>query len=78
MKENIFFIIVNDDFPTRISYRHDKLEDAMTEAKRLARNNPENKFVVMKSVIAYQVNEFVISEFVPPCDNKEDLEYIPF
>jgi hypothetical protein len=34
--------------------------------------------VVMKSVIAYQVNEFVISEFVPPCDNEEDLEYIPF
>jgi hypothetical protein len=78
MKENIFYIIVNNNFPTRVSYKHETFESADTEVKRLARNNPEEKFVIMKSVVAYQKNEFIKSNFVEPCDNEDDPNFIPF
>ena len=78
MKENIFYIVVNDDFPTTVSYKHETFESADSEARRLAVKMPGQKFVVMKSLVGYQKNDLITSEFVEPCYNENDLNYIPF
>jgi hypothetical protein len=78
MKENIFYIVVNEAFPTNVSYKHESFESAETEAKRLARKMSGQKFVVMKSIVGYQKNDLEKSEFVDPEDNEDDPAYIPF
>ena len=74
-EENIFWVVASDNFPTRISYRHTSLESAKKEAQRLARNNKGEKFVVLKSVEAYEVEEFVKTKYVAEL---YDYEEIPF
>jgi hypothetical protein len=75
MKENIFYIIVNNDFPTNVSYKHESFESADSEAKRLALKVPGQKFVIMKSLIGYQKNELITSEFVESYENEDDIPF---
>ena len=77
-KENNFWIIVDDHFPTNVSYKHTSLESAQNEAKRLARKAKDKKFVIMRSIESYQIEEFVKTDYVNPVDNPDDSEYIPF
>ena len=74
MKENIFYVVLNDDFPTSVSYKHESFESADREAQRLARIASGQKFTVMKSIVAYQKNEFIKSEFVESWE-KEDVPF---
>ena len=74
-EENIFWVVVSNNFPTRISYRHDTYESAKIEAQRLARNNKGEKFLIMKSIEAYEVEEFVKTKYVV---NFHDYGEIPF
>lgn len=73
-----FYVVVNEKFPTTITYRHKTLDGARKEAERLARNNPGQKFVVMESVVAYLVDNLIEVEYVAAHNNPEDPEYIPF
>jgi len=77
-KENNFWIVVDDNFPTRVSYKHNTYISAQQEAQRLAKQNRGSKFVVMKSVDAYEIQELVRTDYVDPTDNPNDNDFIPF
>ena len=62
-KERLFWVVVNNRFPTSISYKHDTFESAENEAKRLARCNKGEKFVVLRSTTAYEVSEFIKTQY---------------
>jgi len=64
MKSNKFWIIVNENFPTRVSYKHNSYKEAEIEAKRLARNNKPDEFIIMESIKSFKINEFTETEFV--------------
>lgn len=76
--ENKFWIVVNVNFPTKVTYKHSSFKDAEKEAQRLAHNNREAKFVVMASVVGYTVNDLVKIEYKNKEDNPNDSDYIPF
>jgi hypothetical protein len=75
MKKNIFYIVVNFDFPTTVSYKHESFESADAEAKRLALKMSGQKFVVMKSLGGYQKNDLVSIEFVEPYEKEDDIPF---
>jgi hypothetical protein len=68
-KEYEFWIVAKLDFPTNITYKHTSYESACNEAKRLARKDHEDTFVVMKSLKGYKFNDLVEMEFVDPEDD---------
>lgn len=41
------------------SYQHHSIDSATSEAERLARRNPGERFIVLESVAAYQINNLV-------------------
>jgi hypothetical protein len=74
-----FYIVVNEKFPTTVTYKHDTMEGAAKEAERLAKCNPGQTFVVMESVTAYLVETPIqVIEYVSAHNNPDDPEYIPF
>jgi hypothetical protein len=64
MSNRRFWVVVNKDFPTRITYKHDSFESADKEAKRLARQERGCEFVVMKAQKSYRINDLVETIFV--------------
>lgn len=52
-----FWIVANNSFPTRISYKHTNYQSATAEAKRLARMNKGERFVVMEAIQAFEVDD---------------------
>lgn len=56
------------------TYKHENFESAANEAKRLARLNPDQNFIVMESVAGFIKREVEEIEFI--CDFGEDE--IPF
>jgi hypothetical protein len=78
MKENKFWVIVNKKFPTTVTYKHDSWDSVESEAKRLARNNRNDEFIIMESIKSFKINEFVETEFVDESyDHWQDRD-IPF
>jgi hypothetical protein len=75
MKENIFYIVINDDFPTDVSHKHETFEGADIEAQRLAYKCLGQRFIVMQSLVGYHKNELVKSEFVEPYENDDDIPF---
>lgn len=73
-----FWIIVNDKFPTTVSVKHQCLQNAETEAGRLARAHRGEEFIIMQSVVSYKVDDLVVTNFVESYDNPDSLNYIPF
>lgn len=63
-KRQKFWVVINENFPTRVSFKHDNLDSAIKEAKRLAKISPYVKFVVMESVVAFEVDNIVEIEYV--------------
>ena len=76
--DNLFWIVVNKDFPTRVTYKHDSEQSAIDEAKRLAKENPDQEFIVMESVESYVYSNYTKKKFVLPGENPHSSEYIPF
>ena len=78
MKEKKFWIIVNRNFPTRVSFKHGSYDNAEIEAKRLSRNNRRDEFVIMESIKSFKINEFVETKFVNNWVDSDCNEDIPF
>jgi len=76
--ENKFWIVVNASFPTKVTYKHPSFESAELEAQRLAKNNRNDKFVVMESIVGYKIKDVVKVDYVNREDNPNDTDYIPF
>ena len=53
----------------RPTYQHETYESAMAEAKRLARENLENTFVVLEAIASVCKTEFVTVTFRAPTDD---------
>jgi hypothetical protein len=68
--ESQFYIVVEDDFPTRVTYKHLSYSDAHKEASRLARQY-NKKFVVMQAIWAVEIDNVVETNYESP-------EEIPF
>jgi hypothetical protein len=62
-KESIWWIVVNDAFPTRVTYKHTDFDKSCAEAQRLAKSNPGQKFVVCQAVKAFEVAGFVQTDY---------------
>ena len=60
--ENTFWIVMNTDLPTTISYCHTDKESAKEEARRLAKKSGY-RFVVMESVYGVEINSIVEVEY---------------
>jgi hypothetical protein len=63
MSNLTFWIVIDNNLPTRITYRHPTWESADREAKRLAQNSPGTEFVIMESKIGYVVNNLETIEY---------------
>lgn len=73
-----FYIVVNEKFPTTVTYKHESLDKAKREAERLARSNPGESFIVMEAICGYKVDNLVVTEYTAAHNNPNDPEYIPF
>ena len=58
------FWIVKGSGPS--SYQHDTYDDAVVEARRLARLHPGNKFFVMESVAMLEKRDVVLTRMEAP------------
>jgi hypothetical protein len=70
-KQEKFWIVADNNFPTRVTYKHTTENMARLEAQRLAKEHPKFKFVVLEAIYAVEVNALVETEY------EQDLD-IPF
>jgi hypothetical protein len=62
--ENPFWVVVSEEFPTSITYKHQNEESAKKEAFRLAKMHG-GKFIVMQAIYAAESNNIIETEY---CD----------
>lgn len=70
-KEEKFWIVADNNFPTRATYKHTTENMARLEAQRLAKEHQGNKFVVLEAIYAVEISALVETEY------EQDLD-IPF
>ena len=70
--ENTFFMVFLEGERTP-TYKHDTLESAENEAKRLAKLHGKKAFVLV-TVKSFELNEFIEMD----CRPKEEEIYLPF
>lgn len=71
-EENMFWIVVNVNFPTRVSYKHAFFASAENEALRLARENPGEKFAVLGSICSFLMTNLERTDYV---DRDKDIPF---
>jgi len=58
-----FWMVMGDKATVTISYRHYSEADAITEAKRLAKKNPGQGFIVLKSITSFETTEITETRY---------------
>lgn len=68
MSDSPFWFVWNENGRSP-SYKHMNSVSAFNEADRLARSNPGEKFIVLQSVCAVQVNNLIRTDLRPATDD---------